>query len=490
MRDNDLSIVEDIVGADVNLASFDKDEQHKKLEIVMQQRREKVEKWRMEQANKKKTELFENQILEQTAIKEDKSAKKWSLEDDSDENDSGEYNLKHDSIDVDDSKLILPTKRKKEDDGEFMFNRKLAKTSSNQFMKIETVKPPDDRDDVDPLDLYMEGIENEMKKTRGNVIKKQEKVLNDKKISIITGVAKKKQAQETVQVNKGELLEQNQDALEYSSEDETTDNLHQLNSNLMSTSKTKKLTSISKDDITFMPFEKCFYVEVAELAKMTQEEVEKLREELEGIKVRGKGCPKPVKSWSHCGVSKRVFECLKRYNYKQPTPIQAQAIPAIMSGRDIIGIAKTGSGKTLAFLLPMFRHVLAQPPLNPGDGPIAIIMTPTRELATQITSECRKFTKYIGLKVVTVYGGTPISEQIGELKSGAEIVVCTPGRMIDMLASNSGRVINLRRCTYLVIDEAGTFLICLSNLFFICFLILFFFFHRPYVRPWFRSTSE
>lgn len=103
----------------------------------------------------------------------------------------------------------------------------------------------------------------------------------------------------------------------------------------------------------------------------------------------------------------------------------------------------------------MFRHILAQPPLNPGDGPIAIIMTPTRELATQITAECKKFTKYIRLKVVSVYGGTLISEQIGELKSGAEIVVCTPGRMIEILAVNKGRVTNVRRCTYLVLDEVG-----------------------------------
>lgn len=141
-----------------------------------------------------------------------------------------------------------------------------------------------------------------------------------------------------------------------------------------------------------------------------------------------------------------------------------------MSGRDLIGIAKTGSGKTLAFLIPMFRHILDQPRLESGDGPIAIIMTPTRELATQIYGQCRKFTKYLShtgrgeaaqgggkdtrLRVVAVYGGTPISEQIGDLKPGAEIVVCTPGRMIDMLAANSGRVTNLRRCSYVVLDEA------------------------------------
>ncbi|KAH1166260.1 hypothetical protein KIL84_015432 [Mauremys mutica] len=143
-----------------------------------------------------------------------------------------------------------------------------------------------------------------------------------------------------------------------------------------------------------------------------------------------------------------------RHGYEKPTPIQTQAIPAIMSGRDLIGIAKTGSGKTIAFLLPMFRHIMDQRSLEEGEGPIAVIMTPTRELALQITKECKKFSKTLGFRVVCVYGGTGISEQIAELKRGAEIIVCTPGRMIDMLAANNGRVTNLRRVTYVVLDEA------------------------------------
>ena len=127
-----------------------------------------------------------------------------------------------------------------------------------------------------------------------------------------------------------------------------------------------------------------------------------------------------------------------RNGFERPTPIQAQALPIIMSGRDMIGIAKTGSGKTLAFVIPMFRHILDQPELEADDGPISVILTPTRELAMQIGKECRKFTKNLGLRVVCVYGGTGISEQIAELKRGAEIIVCTPGRMIDMLAANNG----------------------------------------------------
>lgn len=143
-----------------------------------------------------------------------------------------------------------------------------------------------------------------------------------------------------------------------------------------------------------------------------------------------------------------------RCGYERPTPIQAQAIPAIMSGRDIIGIAKTGSGKTIAFLLPLFRHVLDQPALSINDGPIALVMTPTRELAMQTYNECRKFAKVLNLRVVCAYGGAPIKDQIADLKRGAEILICTPGRFIDLLMANSGRVTNLKRVTYLVLDEA------------------------------------
>lgn len=217
---------------------------------------------------------------------------------------------------------------------------------------------------------------------------------------------------------------------------------------------TKRLNQLSHRPVTYRPFKKDFYQEVPELAQMTKEEVNELRLSLENIKVVGKSCPKPVTCWAHCGLSKKVMDVLKKSNYLSPTPIQAQAIPAIMSGRDVIGIAKTGCGKTLSFLLPMFRHILAQPRLEKGDGPIAVIITPTRELATQICDDAQKFAKVLGLRVVAVYGGPNISEQIGSLKPGAEIVVCTPGRMIEILTVNSGRVTNLHRCTFLVLDEA------------------------------------
>lgn len=217
---------------------------------------------------------------------------------------------------------------------------------------------------------------------------------------------------------------------------------------------TKRLNQLSTKEVNYMPFRKNFYVEVPELTKLSDEEVKDLRMSLENIKVVGKSCPKPATCWAHCGLSRKIMEVLKKLKFNSPTPIQAQAIPAIMSGRDVIGIAKTGCGKTLSFLLPMFRHILDQPKLERGDGPIAVVITPTRELATQICDDAQKFTRVLGLRVVAIYGGPNISEQIGVLKLGAEIVVCTPGRMIEILTVNSGRVTNLNRCTFLVLDEA------------------------------------
>ena len=93
------------------------------------------------------------------------------------------------------------------------------------------------------------------------------------------------------------------------------------------------------------------------------------------------------------------LDVIKKLSFTAPTPIQAQAIPAIMSGRDVIGVAKTGSGKTVAFLLPLFRHIKDQRPLEQMEGPVAIVMTPTRELAVQIHRDCKPFLKVLNLRV-------------------------------------------------------------------------------------------
>ena len=101
-------------------------------------------------------------------------------------------------------------------------------------------------------------------------------------------------------------------------------------------------------------------------------------------------------------LQRSSLDVIKKLNYVAPTPIQAQAIPAIMSGRDVIGVAKTGSGKTIAFLLPMFRHIKDQRPLEQMEGPVAVVMTPTRELAVLIHRECKPFLRVLGLRVSVV----------------------------------------------------------------------------------------
>ena len=218
--------------------------------------------------------------------------------------------------------------------------------------------------------------------------------------------------------------------------------------------KKKDLPTVNHGKMTYRPFRKSFYHEPPELSEMTEEEVADLRLELDGIKIRGVDAPKPVQKWSQCGLGVQSLDVIQKLGYDKPTSIQSQAIPAIMSGRDVIGVAKTGSGKTIAFLLPMFRHIKDQRPLESLDGPVGLVMTPTRELATQIHKECKPFLKALNLRAVCAYGGAPIKDQIADLKRGAEIIVCTPGRMIDLLAANSGRVTNLKRVTYIVLDEA------------------------------------
>ena len=111
----------------------------------------------------------------------------------------------------------------------------------------------------------------------------------------------------------------------------------------------------------------------------------------------------------------------------------------ILSGRDVIGIAETGSGKTYAYLLPMIKHIFSQRPVKEGEGPIGIIMTPTRELANQVFIEAKKFCKGTRIRIIAVYGGLQIQKQLADFKKGAEMVICTPGRMIDILTKKVAR---------------------------------------------------
>ena len=218
--------------------------------------------------------------------------------------------------------------------------------------------------------------------------------------------------------------------------------------------KKKDIPTVDHSKMNYREFRKNFYSQPAEIADMSEDEIAKLRAELDDMTVRGSDVPHPITKWAQCGFTSQILDVLRDQKFASPTSIQCQALPALMSGRDTIGVAKTGSGKTLAFILPMFRHIQDQPRVQNLEGPIGLIIAPTRELAVQIHSECKPYLKALGLRGVCTYGGAPIKDQIAELKRGAEVVVCTPGRIIDLLAANSGRVTNLNRVTYIVLDEA------------------------------------
>uniref|UniRef100_A0A8D3DAB5 RNA helicase n=1 Tax=Scophthalmus maximus TaxID=52904 RepID=A0A8D3DAB5_SCOMX len=154
-------------------------------------------------------------------------------------------------------------------------------------------------------------------------------------------------------------------------------------------------------------------------------------------------------------LAEYVMDVLMQQNFKEPTAIQAQGFPLALSGRDMVGIAQTGSGKTLSYLLPAIVHINHQPYLERGDGPICLVLAPTRELAQQVQQVASDYGKSSRIKSTCVYGGAPKGPQIRDLERGVEICIATPGRLIDFL--EAGKT-NLRRCTYLVLDEADRML--------------------------------
>jgi hypothetical protein len=162
--------------------------------------------------------------------------------------------------------------------------------------------------------------------------------------------------------------------------------------------KKKELKNVDHSEVDYIPFKKNLYIVPRALANLSADQVADLRGKLK-VKVRGQGAPAPVSSFEQCGLSERIMKVMEKQGITKPFPVQAQCLPCIMAGRDVIGIAKTGSGKTLAYLLPLLRHILDQPPLGPNEsGPIGLILAPARELAYQIHLVCKTFTKALGLK--------------------------------------------------------------------------------------------
>ncbi|XP_061416767.1 probable ATP-dependent RNA helicase DDX17 isoform X1 [Lethenteron reissneri] len=216
----------------------------------------------------------------------------------------------------------------------------------------------------------------------------------------------------------------------------------------------EKLRKVKWDMSKLPRFEKNFYVESPNVVRRSQHEVDEYRRKKE-ITVKGQSCPKPVFNFEEASFPSYVMDVIKQLNFKEPTPIQAQGWPLALSGQDMVGIAMTGSGKTLAYLLPAIVHINHQPFLERGDGPVVLVLAPTRELAQQVQQVAQDYGRLSRIKSTCVYGGAPKGPQLRDLERGVEICIATPGRLIDFL--ESGKT-NLRRCTYLVLDEADRML--------------------------------
>jgi len=221
------------------------------------------------------------------------------------------------------------------------------------------------------------------------------------------------------------------------------------NSNLGGT-----LHSIDFSSQQLIPFEKDFYIEHPDVSKRPETEAQAWRASKQ-IVIVGEGIPKPCMTFEEASMPEYVLSEVIKCGFDKPTPIQSQGWPMALKGKNMVGISATGSGKTLAFLLPAMIHINAQQYLKPGEGPIVLVLAPTRELAVQIKEECDKFGASSEIKNTVVYGGVPKSKQVRSLREGVEIVIATPGRLIDHLEQGNT---NLKRVTYLVLDEADRML--------------------------------
>ncbi|XP_012219238.1 uncharacterized protein [Linepithema humile] len=214
------------------------------------------------------------------------------------------------------------------------------------------------------------------------------------------------------------------------------------------------LRKMNWDLRTLEPIRKDFYIEHSGVRNRSDQEVNQFRESAE-ITVKGDNVPNPIQYFEEGTFPPYVMEGIRRQGYSQPTPIQAQGWPIALSGRDLVGIAQTGSGKTLGYILPAIVHIIHQPRLSNGDGPIVLILAPTRELAQQIQEVANCFGESAAVRNSCIFGGAPKGPQAHDLERGIEICIATPGRLIDFLERGTT---NLRRCTYLVLDEADRML--------------------------------
>ncbi|KYQ91669.1 putative RNA helicase [Tieghemostelium lacteum] len=373
----------------------------------------------------KKLKILNNDDNEDSNLEENNSKKKLSF-------------IPFDNDSIQSSKIVNIVKNQQEP---------LKTDKQPQIEKTDNEENEDDDDDdeVDPLDAFMETVKEDDKNNNNRQQSKRDDI-DDEDDEEKFYKHYQKQRVDTITTTTTTKDD------EYIDEDD--EDFYKDNESLSSTSKKRKiiepLPPIDHSKIKYNSFEKYFYKEHDDISDLSQERVASLRQEFD-INVSGNELINPVTSFAHFGFDDILIQCIQKQGYEVPTPIQKQTIPIVLSGRDLIGIAKTGSGKTASFIWPSIAHILDQPYLQHNDGPIALFLAPTRELAHQIYQEALKFVKYYKIKCSVLYGGVSKQIQCKELKAGCEIIVSTPGRLIDMIKL---KATNLQRVTYLVLDEA------------------------------------
>jgi ATP-dependent RNA helicase RhlE len=160
-------------------------------------------------------------------------------------------------------------------------------------------------------------------------------------------------------------------------------------------------------------------------------------------------------SFSDLGLLPELLRAVADKGYDAPSPIQAQAIPAVLSGRDVLAGAQTGTGKTAGFVLPILQRLVSDTAHGTSRAPRALVLTPTRELAAQVAESARSYGKYLQLHTYQVFGGVSINPQISNLRSGCDVLVATPGRLLDLAQQ---RCVDLSKIQVLVLDEADRML--------------------------------
>ncbi|GAV55995.1 hypothetical protein ZYGR_0AZ01670 [Zygosaccharomyces rouxii] len=389
---------------------------------LLQERREKLAKWKKQKAlrdeQKKKhtnTENSSERLAEsKQGLQESKNDKR-----------------KNDHIDSTHRKAVKSSKNKTKKKISFDESDEEGSTQGVQLYKpinndATGVKDSEAKDDVDPLEKYMQSLSSN---DDGNSVPHSMNLMDADDNDVPSD-------------ERGVSSDEDEEGFRFAK--------------IAKMKSKKQVRGIHYKRNELELFRKDFYSQLQQ-PSLSDNEINELRLNLGNIKVRGDGCPLPITRWSQLGLTSDIASVLvKDLKFQNPTSIQSQAIPAIMCGRDVIGISKTGSGKTISYVLPLIRHIKAQRHLaNDESGPLGLVLAPTRELAIQINEEVTKFTaKDQSINSVCCTGGSELKEQIRKLKKGIEIVVATPGRFIDLLTLNTGRLLSTRRVTFVIMDEA------------------------------------